>query len=73
VVKACRAFATFETSGALPRAVLTDTPSIEGRTYSRVTVEGPPTPYPEVPGSQERSGMMIGLSNPIYFNFGPEF
>lgn len=51
----------------------TDTPSITGRTYYRVMVEGPATPYPEVPQSMALSGKMIGLSNPICFNFDPNF
>jgi hypothetical protein len=38
-----------------------------------VQVEGPPTPYPEVPGAAARSGNMVALSNPIYFNFEPNF
>jgi hypothetical protein len=38
-----------------------------------VQVEGPPTPYPEVPQSAALSGNMVGLSNPIYFNFDPRF
>jgi hypothetical protein len=54
-------------------AEFTDTPAANGRTYYRITVEGPQTPYPEVPGSMELSGNMIGLSNPIYFNFDPKF
>lgn len=73
VVKDGAAFGTFETSGDTPTADFTDTPASNGRTYYRVTVEGPPTAYPEVPDSQQRSGNMIGLSNPIYFNFDPAF
>lgn len=53
-------------------AEFTDTPSADGRTYYRVQVEGP-TPYPEVPESEQRSGNMVGLSNPIFFNFDPNF
>jgi hypothetical protein len=54
-------------------AEFSDTPSVSGRTYYLVQVEGPPTPYPEVPGSTALSGKMVGLSNPIYFNFDPNF
>jgi hypothetical protein len=50
-----------------------DTPATNGRTYYRVQVEGTPTAYPEVPGSMALSGNMVGLSNPIYFNFDPNF
>jgi hypothetical protein len=50
-----------------------DTPGAERRTYYRVLVEGRATPYPEVPESTALSGAMIGLSNPIYFNFDPAF
>jgi hypothetical protein len=51
----------------------TDTPAMLGRTYDRVEVEGPPTDYPQVPRSMALSGNMVGLSNPIYFNFDPNF
>lgn len=50
-----------------------DTPAATGRTYYLVQVEGPPTPYPEVPGAAARGGNMVALSNPIYFNFDPNF
>jgi len=73
VVKDGAAFGTFETKGAIPTVEFTDTPSADGRTYYRVTVEGTPTPYPEVPDSASRTANMIGLSNPIYFNFDPAF
>lgn len=73
VVKDGAPFRTLEATGAQPVAEFTDTPPPEQRTYYRVTVEGTPTPYPEVPESQQRSGNMIGLSNPLYFNFDPAF
>jgi hypothetical protein len=50
-----------------------DTPSVTGRTYYLVQVEGPPTSYPEVPGAAALSGNKVGLSNPLYFNFDPGF
>ena len=46
-----------------------DAPSADGRSYYRVTVEGEPIPYPEVPKSVDLTDRMIALSNPIYFNF----
>jgi hypothetical protein len=36
-------------------------------------VEGPPTAYPQVPESAALSENMVGLSNPIHFNFDPNF
>ena len=66
-------FQTLTISGAKPEAEFTDTPPIDLRTYYRVEVEGPATPYPEVPGSMKLSGTMLGLSNPIYFNYDPKF
>jgi hypothetical protein len=65
--------ATGRADGKMTAAEFTDTPATDARTYYRVTVEGPQAPYPEVPGSMELSGNMIGLSNPIYFNFDPKF
>ncbi|RYD86226.1 MAG: hypothetical protein EOP61_38060 [Sphingomonadales bacterium] len=73
VVKDGSAFGTFQTTETSATAEFTDTPSSDGRTYYRVTVEGPSVPYPEAPDAQQRSGNMIGLSNPIYFNFDPAF
>jgi hypothetical protein len=63
--------ATGQADGKLALAEFTDTPSATGRTYYRVVVEGPQTPYPQVPGSAALSGNMVGLTNPIYFNFDP--
>jgi len=73
VVKNGDAFGTFQATGKTPTVEFTDTPVTLGRTYYRVVVEGPPTAYPQVPGSMALSGNMVGLSNPIYFNFDPNF
>lgn len=63
--------ATAQGSGAAVEFI--DTPAATGRTYYLVRVEGPPTPYPEVPGAAARGGAMVALSNPLYFNFDPSF
>ncbi|TWI95593.1 PHP domain-containing protein [Mucilaginibacter frigoritolerans] len=73
VVKNGDDFSTLQMSGKTPVVEFTDTPAISGRTYYRVTVEGPQNAYPEVPNSMALSGNMVGLSNPIYFNFDPNF
>jgi hypothetical protein len=73
VVKDGEKFGGFEMSGAKPVVEFTDTPALGARGYYRVEVTGPQTPYPEVPGSAALSGNMVGLSNPIYFNFDPNF
>jgi hypothetical protein len=74
VIKDGDPFKTLEaTGGATTMVEFTDTPKLIGRTYYRVEVEGPPTAYPEVPGSTALNGNMVGLSNPIYFNFDPNF
>jgi hypothetical protein len=73
VVKDGNPFGTFKATGKAPNVEFTDTPATIGRSYYRVTVEGPPTPYPQVPESAALSGNMVGLSNPIYFNFDPNF
>ena len=51
----------------------TDTPPVGERSYYRVEVRGPQTPYPAVPNSMALSQDMVGLSNPIFFNFDPRF
>jgi len=73
VVKNGNPFGTFQTNGKTAFIAFTDTPATQGRTYYRVVVEGPPTPYPQVPESTALSGKMVGLSNPICFNFDPNF
>jgi hypothetical protein len=74
VVKDGNPFKTLQaTGGKTTIAEFTDTPQALGRTYYRVEVEGPPTAYPQVPGSTALNGNMVGLSNPLYFNFDPNF
>jgi hypothetical protein len=73
VVKNGDPFNTLKATGKVPTVEFTDTPKVLGRTYYRVEVEGPPTVYPEVPASTALSGNIVGLSNPIYFNFDPNF
>jgi hypothetical protein len=73
VIKNGDKFGSFQVNGKTPMVEFTDTPPALGRTYYRVEVEGPPTPYPQVPESMSLSGNMVGLSNPVYFNFDPNF
>jgi len=73
VIKNGNPFNTYTAKGKTPTVEFTDTPATIGRTYYRVEVQGPQTPYPQVPGSMALSGDMVGLSNPIYFNFDPNF
>ncbi len=73
VIKNGNPFSTLQAKGNVPSVDFVDTPIAIGRTYYRVEVEGPPTNYPQVPGSMKLSGNMVGLSNPVYFNFDPNF
>lgn len=73
VIKNGDPFNTYQTDGKTAMVEFTDTPAEHGRTYYRVEVEGPQTAYPQVPKSMALSGNMVGLSNPIYFNFDPNF
>jgi len=74
VIKNGGEFGTFQTTkGKTPSYEFTDTPATTGRTYYRVVVQGPPTAYPQVPQAAALNGNMVGLSNPIYFNFDPKF
>lgn len=73
VVKNGGKFDTLKVTAKTPVAEFTDTPDKMGRTYYRVMVEGPATPYPQIPESMKLSGNMVGLSNPIFFNFDPNF
>ncbi len=73
VIKNGAEFGRFKMTGAAPSVDFSDTPPTATRSYYRVEVHGPQTPYPEVPLSAILSGDMIALSNPIYFNFDPDF
>jgi hypothetical protein len=73
VVKDGHPFHTYQMTGKTPMAEFTDTPAVLRRSYYRVEVTGPQTPYPQIPESMALSGEMVGLSNPIYFNFNPNF
>jgi len=73
VMKSGSKFGTFQAKGKTPIVEFTDTPATLGRTYYRVVVEGPATAYPQVPEAMRLNGNMVGLSNPIYFNFDPNF
>jgi len=73
VVRNGEDFGTYEATGANPVVTFTDTPELAKRAYYRVEVEGPQNPYPEVPNSMKLSGTMVALSNPVFFNFDPNF
>ncbi|THU39306.1 histidinol-phosphatase [Niastella caeni] len=73
VVKNGSEFGTYKISGKTPTIEFTDTPAATGRTWYRVVVEGRPNAYPQVPESMALTGNMVALSNPIYFNFDPNF
>ncbi|WP_295715691.1 CehA/McbA family metallohydrolase [Mucilaginibacter sp.] len=73
VIKNGNKLGSYQATGKMPMIEFNDTPVTVGRTYYRVEVEGPQTDYPQVPQSMALSGNMVGLSNPIYFNFDPNF
>jgi hypothetical protein len=73
IVKNGNKMDSLQMSGKTPFVVFTNTPQTTGRTYYRVMVEGPLADYPQVPQSVRLSGNMVGLSNPIFFNFNPKF
>ncbi|WP_292943143.1 CehA/McbA family metallohydrolase [Mucilaginibacter sp. 44-25] len=73
IIKNGEKFGTYTVTGNAPVAEFTDTPAVTGRTYYRVMVEGPKTPYPQLPGWAAVSGQMVALANPICFNFDPSF
>lgn len=73
VVKDGQPFGTYQATAANPVVTFKDTPELTKRAYYRVEVEGPQTPYPEVPNSMKLSGIMVALSNPVFFNFDPNF
>ncbi len=66
-------FMTLFTDPETQTASFSDTPEPGQRIYYRVEIEGPQTPYPDVPFSMAQSGNMVALSNPIYFGYDPDF
>lgn len=73
VTKNGRNLGSFKITGSSHMVEFTDTPKAIERSYYYLTVEGPPTDYPQVPGSMKITGNMVALANPIYFNFDPKF
>ena len=73
VVKNRETFADLVTDATTRTASFTDTPDANERSYYRVEITGPQAAYPEVPNSMAQSEKMIALSNPIYFNYDPDF
>lgn len=73
VIKDGERIGSYTTKGADLSVEFADTPAQAGRSYYRVEVEGPATPYPQVPKSAALSAPMVALSNPIFFNFDPHF
>lgn len=70
VVKDGAEFGSYQSAGA--SVSFSDTPVAGQRSYYRVEVQGLPAPYPQVPGAALLSAGMVGLSNPIYFDFYPK-
>ena len=73
VVKDGGTFGSYRATGLAPSVSFTDTPDAKARSYYRVQVEGPAPAYTQVPGAAALSGNMLGLTNPIHFNFDPAF
>ncbi|NEU34207.1 histidinol-phosphatase, partial [bacterium LRH843] len=73
VIKNRDPFGSFVTDAETRKVQFTDTPGLGERNYYRVEIEGPQAPYPEVPNSMAQSQNMIALSNPLYFNYNPDF
>lgn len=73
IIKNGDPYKTVQVKGNAPVTEFVDAPVAIGRTYYRVEVHGPVNPYPQVPLSASLSSNMVGLSNPIYFNFDPNF
>jgi len=73
VIKNGNPYDTLKVTDKTPAIEFTDTPVAVGRTYYRVMIEGPVTPYPQVPESMNLNEHMVALSNPICFNFDTAF
>ena len=73
IIKNGGKFAMYQIKGSEAKVEFEDTPDDLERNFYRVMVEGPITTYPQVPGSMSMGANMVGLSNPIYFNFDSEF
>ncbi|GHA32934.1 hypothetical protein GCM10007989_31320 [Devosia pacifica] len=73
VIKNRSEFGVILTDGTTLSVQFCDTPEAGKRSYYRVEIEGPQVPFAEVPNSMALSENMVALSNPIYFNYNPNF
>ncbi len=73
IIKNRDAFGSAITDPVTQTARFTDAPARDSHSYYRVEIEGPQTPYPDVPNCMAQSRNMVALSNPIYFNYDPNF
>lgn len=73
VIKNREEFGSYITDPVSRTVRFQDVPRPDGRSYYRVEIEGPQVPYPEVPNSMAQSLNMVAMSNPIYFNYDPDF
>ena len=73
VVRDGRELTTLRTDPETGLARFEDVPPLDARSYYRVEVRGWKGAYREVPLAGYLGGDLVGLSNPIYFNFDPEF
>lgn len=73
VVKDGAEFRSFNLPLGENSLTFTDAPAAQKRSFYRVEVRGPVPAYPQFPYSHLVSGPMVALSNPVYFNFDPDF
>lgn len=73
VIRNGEPFTSLTINADAPEGVFTDAPPASGRSYYRVEVQGPQSPFPAVPMAAGITGTMVALSNPVFFNFDPSF
>lgn len=73
VVKNGEEFLKLKTNKKTGSVQFQDAPTSEERTYYRVEIRGKKNKYPGVQWSTWLGRNLVGLSNPIYFNYDPDF
>ncbi|AJY47872.1 histidinol phosphatase [Martelella endophytica] len=73
IVKNRAPFATLAVDPETRIARFTDTPAAGETSYYRAEITGPQAAYPDIPNSMHLSADMVALSNPLYFNYDPDF
>ncbi|WP_176086715.1 CehA/McbA family metallohydrolase [Martelella sp. HB161492] len=73
IIKNRQPFATVAIDPQTRIARFSDIPAQDATSYYRVEIDGPQAIYADIPYSMAQSAQKVALSNPLYFNYDPDF